>query len=608
MARPLGSVRAHRMPFGAEMEPDGRVRFRLWAPAASEMRLELSGIDEPLLMERQPLGWHELLTDRARHGTGYRYRLPNDLRVPDPASRYQPVDVHGPSAVVDAGLYRWRDADWRGRAWETAVLYELHIGTFTPAGTFTAAIEKLDHLVDLGVTALQIMPVAEFAGNRNWGYDGVLPYAPDHSYGSPNDFKDLVQAAHARGLMVMLDVVYNHLGPEGNYLHAYAPQFFTERHHTPWGAAINYDGKDARPVREFFIHNTLYWIQEFHLDGLRFDAVDQILDDSPKHFLDELAERVRTDFPGHLIHLVLENGRNESRRLVRDEQRRPRWYNAQWNDDVHHVLHVATTRESGGYYVDFAEDSRKLARAVAEGFAFQGEYATFFDGPRGEASAELPPTAFVSFIQNHDQIGNRAFGERLHHMAPEAAVRAAAAIYLLAPQIPMLFMGEEWAAAQPFQFFADFGGELADAVRNGRRNEFARFPEFADPNNRARIPDPLDIATFERSRPAWTDVGTAPHAAWLDWYRRVLHIRHESIIPLLSRIHRGGTFDHQSDGVFAVTWAVEGTGTLHLAANLSNTATAALPPVAGNVLWLEGSVAADGSFSAPAVRWSLAPP
>ena len=602
--RAMGSVRAHRMPFGAQMESDGRVRFRIWAPAVDQMRIEIAGVEDPLTMERQPLGWHELVTDRARHGTSYRYRLPNDLRVPDPASRHQPVDVHGPSAVIDAGAYRWRDADWRGRPWEEAVLYELHLGTFTPEGTFAGAARKLDHLVELGVTAVQIMPVAEFAGSRNWGYDGVLPFAPDHSYGTPTDFKDFVQAAHGHGLMVMLDVVYNHFGPEGNYLHAYAPQFFTESHHTPWGAAVNFDGKEARPVREYFIHNTLYWIEEFHLDGLRFDAVDHIVDDSPKHFLDELAERVRTEFPEHRVHLVLENGMNEAHRLARDEQKRPRWYNAQWNDDVHHVLHVATTGESGGYYVDFAGDSRKLARSVAEGFAFQGEHAEFWQRTRGEPSADLPPSAFVSFIQNHDQVGNRPFGERLHHIAPEAAVRAAAATYLLAPQIPMLFMGEEWAAAQPFQFFADFAGDLADAVRNGRRNEFARFPEFAKPENREKIPDPLDAATFARSCLGWRDISEPQHAAWLDWYKRILAVRRAVIVPLLPRIHRGGTFDHKDDGVFTVEWAVEGTGTLHFAANFANGTAAVLPPPAGNVLWQEG-VTADGSFTAPAVRWSL---
>lgn len=608
MARPLGSVRAHRMPFGAQVETDGRVRFRIWAPAIEEMRIEVQGVEEPLAMQRQPLGWHELITDRARPGSGYRYRLPNDLRVPDPASRYQPVDVHGPSAVIDAGRYAWRDANWRGRPWEEVVLYELHVGTFTPEGSFTAAARKLDHLVELGITAVQIMPLAEFAGSRNWGYDGVLPYAPDHSYGTPDDLKDFIQAAHARGLMVMLDVVYNHFGPEGNYLHTYAPQFFTQRHHTPWGAAINYDGTDGRPVREFFIHNSLYWLEEFHLDGLRFDAVDHILDDSPKHFLDELAERVRTEFPDHLVHLVLENGMNESRRLVRDEQRRPRWYNAQWNDDVHHVLHVAATQESGGYYADYFADRQKLARAVAEGFAFQGEYSSSFDRARGEPSAELPPSAFVSFIQNHDQVGNRAFGERLHHIASEAAVRAAAATYLLAPQVPMLFMGEEWGTKRPFQFFADFSGELADAVRQGRRNEFARFPEFSDPHKRDHIPDPIDAATFHRSRLDWRELAEPQHAAWLAWYRRMLALRREVIVPLLPRILRGGTFDHHGDGIFRVEWTVQGTGVLQLAANLSAVATSSLPPASGNVLWSEGALGEDGSFGPYAVRWSLGAP
>ena len=284
----------------------------------------------------------------------------------------------------------------------------------------------------------------------------------------------------------------------------------------------------------------------------------------------ELAERVRTEFPDTHVHLVLENGRNEARRLVRDEQRRPRWYNAQWNDDVHHVLHVATTRESSGYCADFAHGSQMLARAVAEGFAFQGEYASFFDRERGKPSVELPPSAFVSFIQNHDQVGNRAFGERLHHIAPEAAVRAAAATYLWAPQIPMLFMGEEWGTTRPFQFFADFDGELADAVRKGRRNEFARFPEFSDPHKRERIPDPIDVATFHRSRLEWRELAEPQHAARLDWYRRMLTLRREVIAPLLPRIQRGGSFDHKGEAVFSVEWTVQGTGRLHLAANFSS--------------------------------------
>src|SRR5215469_12396242 len=289
------TTRKHRMPFGAEIQADGGLRFRLWAPSHRKVRIELDGATA--IMTALGGGWHELVTDRAGAGTQYRFVLPDGLRVPDPASRYQPEDVHGPSEVIDPATYFWRDADWAGRPWQEAVVYELHVGTFTPEGTFRAAIGKLGHLAALGITAIEIMPIGDFPGKRNWGYDGVLPYAPDSSYGRPEDFRAFVEAAHARQIMVILDVVYNHFGPEGNYLHLYAPGFFTKRHKTPWGAAINFDGPESRPVREFFIHNALYWLHDFHVDGLRLDAVHAIRDDSPKHILDELAARVHACFP-----------------------------------------------------------------------------------------------------------------------------------------------------------------------------------------------------------------------------------------------------------------------------------------------------------------------
>jgi maltooligosyltrehalose trehalohydrolase len=349
------------------------------------------------------------------------------------------------------------------------VIYELHVGTFTPEGNFQAIIGKLDYLVDLGVTAIEMMPIADFPGRRNWGYDGVLPFAPDSIYGRPDDLKALVDAAHACGIMVFLDVVYNHFGPDGNYLAAYAPQFFNNNRTTPWGAAINYDGPHSRPVRDFAIHNALYWIKEFHLDGLRLDAVHAITDLGPRHLLDELAERVRAAAGARHVHLILENEENAATTLLRNARGQPLHYTAQWNDDLHHVLHVAATGEAAGYYREYKGDTDKLGRALAEGFAFQGEMMAYRGKPRGESSAHLPPGAFVAFIQNHDQIGNRAFGDRLGRIAPPEAVRAVAAMYLLAPQTPMLFMGEEWGASHPFPFFCDFGGELSGAVRNGRR-------------------------------------------------------------------------------------------------------------------------------------------
>jgi malto-oligosyltrehalose trehalohydrolase len=585
------------MPFGAEVH-DGSVRFRLWAPSHAGIGLELDGA-APVPMTRIEDGWHELVTDRASAGTRYRFVLPDGLRVPDPASRHQPDDVHGPSEVVNPAAYRWTKP-WAGLLWERAVVYELHIGTFTAEGTFRAAIERLDHLAELGVTAIEVMPIAEFPGRRNWGYDGVLSYAPDASYGRPEDFKALVDAAQSRGIAVLLDVVYNHFGPEGNYLYAIARDaFFTDRHKTPWGDGLNFDGPGSATVRDYFIHNALYWIEEYRLDGLRLDAVHAILDDSGRHVLDELAERVRAAVPDRPVHLILENEENSATRLARAEGR-PHHYTAQWNDDVHHVLHVAASGESSGYYAEYLGDTRKLGRALAEGFAFQGEHMPYRGHHRGEPSGHLPPMAFVAFIQNHDQIGNRAFGDRLNAFAPAEAVRAVAAAYLLLPQVPMLFMGEEWAAAQPFPFFCDFGPELADAVRKGRREEFARFPEFRDPEKRERIPDPLADATFASAKLRWDDTARAPHAEWLRWYRRILSVRHAEIIPRLTSIAEGGAYDIAGDGAVTVRWRFAG-GTLHLAANLS--ATARDLPRPGRTIWQEGE--AGGPWS---VTWSIEEP
>ena len=608
------------MPFGADVRKDGTVRFRLWAPSHDEIRLELDDMPELQPMPSVGEGWFELVTDRAHPGTRYRFVLPDGLHVPDPASRHQPRDVHGPSEVVDPSTYEWEDGDWQGRPWEEAVIYELHVGAFTPEGTFQAAIGKLEHLIALGVTAIQIMPVADFPGARNWGYDGVLPYAPDASYGRPEDLKALVNAAHARRLMVFLDVVYNHLGPEGAYLHAIAPATFTDRHKTPWGMAINMDGPSCGVVREYFIHNALYWTGEFHFDGLRLDAVHAIIDQGPTHFLEELAERVRAAAPGRHIHLLLENEENAVNRLERDSAGRdgvgmgrsqgsqtPRWYTAQWNDDLHHVLHVAASGDSHGYYADYLGDTPKLGRALAEGFAFQGEIMPYRGRERGEPSSTLPPTAFVAFIQNHDQVGNRPFGDRLTAIATPEAVRAVAAVYLLLPQVPMLFMGEEWGAIQPFPFFCDFGPDLADSVRHGRREEFRRFPGFHDPATRDRIPDPTAEETFAAAKIAWDDVLRMPHVAWLDWYCRVLATRHARIVPCLADIREGGCYDVIGAGAVVVRWSVgRPDRQLSLAANLSAVPVMGFPRASGSVLWREGEQDdANGRFGPWSVRWSV---
>jgi malto-oligosyltrehalose trehalohydrolase len=590
-------------PFGAELEDDGRVRFRLWAPGHERIELELQitgaqGARLLLPMQREPDGWHGLISSAARAGSLYKFRLPDGTVVPDPASRYQPSDVHGASQVIDPNAYRWVDGDWRGRPWHEAVVYELHLGCFTSAGTYLAACERLDHLASLGVTAVEVMPVADFPGRRNWGYDGVLPYAPDASYGRPEHFKAFIDTAHQKGLMVILDVVYNHFGPEGNYLSLYCPQFFNERHQTPWGAAIDFDGHDSRIVREFIIQNALYWLEEFHLDGLRLDAVHAIRDDSPTHLLTELAQRVRAAELPRAVHLILENEHNEAIRLSAS------LYDAQWNDDVHHALHVAASGEREGYYADYVGDTEKLGRALAQGFAYQGEIMPYRGSARGEPSAKLPPRRFVAFIQNHDQVGNRALGERLHQIAPSAAVGAVTAVYLLLPQIPMLFMGEEWHAGQPFQFFCDFGAELAQAVRDGRRQEFSRFAAFQSEQARDRIPDPQSEQTFLDSKLDWTALEQPSHASALRWYQELLAARRRHVVPLISAIGHGGRYTVIDHGAVMVQWQSP-VAELTLLANLSARRVTGFPEVPGHLLWEQGQIEASGTYPPWCVRWML---
>jgi malto-oligosyltrehalose trehalohydrolase len=595
------------MPFGAELQPGAGVRFSLWAPNCQRIGIELidSEAAATMPMQREADGWHRLTTDRAAPGSRYRFILPDGFAVPDPASRYQPADVHGPSEVVDPQLYAWADHDWHGRPWNASVIYELHIGSFTQAGTFLGAIERLDHLVALGVTVLELMPVADFPGRRNWGYDGVLPFAPDSSYGRPEHFKALVDAAHARGLMVILDVVYNHLGPEGNYLSLYAPQFFNPGHQTPWGAAVNFDAEGSHAVREFFIHNALYWLEEFHLDGLRLDAVHAMVDDSPVHILEELAQRVRTAALPRSAHLILENEHNQARWLNRDGRGNALLYDAQWNDDVHHSLHVAASGEAQGYYADYLGQTERLGRSLAQGFAFQGELMPYRGAERGEASAHLPPSAFVAFLQNHDQVGNRALGERLSAFADPAALRAVTALYLLLPQIPLLFMGEEWHSRQPFQFFCDFGGELGDAVRSGRRLEFARFEAFRDAGERDSIPDPQAGQTFDDSKLDWERLADPAHAATLRWYRDLLAVRRRHIAPLLPALAQAAEFCIIDDGALVVRWRAQTGAELMLMANLSARATPGFPAERGSLLWQEGHADATGTLSAWSLRWTL---
>jgi len=431
--------------------------------------------------------------------------------------------------VVDPQAYKWNDHAWTGRPWNEAVIYEVHVGTFTPEGTYPGAAKKLKALVDLGVTAIELMPLSDFAGKRNWGYDGVLPYAPDSAYGKPEELKALIDAAHGLGLMVLLDVVYNHFGPKGNYLPRYAPQFFTEKHKTPWGAAIDF----SQPtVRQYFVHNVLYWLEEYRFDGLRFDAVHAIIDESPKHILNEICASVPVG-----KHLVLENDANQARFIG------PGRYTAQWNDDSHHGYHVLATGEEDGYYIAYADaPARHLARCLAEGFAYQGEQSPFSKEPRGEPSAHLPASCFVDFIQNHDQVGNRAFGERIAQLSDERRLKALSAIHLLAPSPPLLFMGEEWGCQQPFLFFCDFEGELGEAVRKGRREEFSRFASFKD-----SIPDPLAESTFKQSVLDWSK----RDAGWLAHYKKLLQLRARAIAP---RKFGPGKYRMLGERAFEVKW------------------------------------------------------
>ena len=594
-------IRRHEMPFGAQVVSQG-VRFRLWAPSCPKVRvcLETKGKESELPMNDMGGGWFELTTSCARAGSHYRFKVNDDQMVPDPASRCNPEDVHGVSEVIDPG-FPWQDGEWQGRPWEEAVVYELHVGTFSPEGTFDGVRRRLDYLVELGVTAIELMPVADFPGARNWGYDGVLLFAPDSRYGRPEDLKALVQAAHARGLMVLLDVVYNHFGPEGNYLSAYAKPFFNEARNTPWGAAIHFDGPESGPVRDFFVHNALYWLEEFHFDGLRLDAVHAIQDSSSRHILTELAERVQESCPGRHVHLVLENEANGVGQLESGH------FEAQWNDDLHHALHVLCTLEADGYYADYAlEPIRHLGRCLAEGFAYQGQASPYRGHvARGERSVQLAPKAFVAFLQCHDQVGNRAFGERITELASAQAVRAAAAVYLLAPSIPMLFMGEEFAAASPFLFFCDFGEGLREAVTQGRRREFGSFGRFSDPATLASIPDPNLEKTFQRSRLDWSNLEAPAHAGWLAYYRSLLKVRRERLMPLLPGMagYRGA-FDLLAHSALRVTWRLGDGSILTLLANFSSDAVTVPDPI-GEPLF-STSPQVEGVLGPWAVTWTLA--
>ena len=512
----------------------GGTEFRVWAPASRAVDVIVYGPDAEAVhpLQAEADGWFRGVVQGIGAGARYRYRLDGGAAFPDPASRSQPDGVHEPSEVVDPSAFRWTDGGWRGVPLEELSIYEVHVGTATETGDFDGLIARLDGIAALGVTAVEPLPVAEFPGARNWGYDGVYLYAPDSAYGGPEAFRRFVDAAHARGLAVILDVVYNHLGPEGNYLHAVTGgKYFTDRHCTPWGDAIDY----ANPaVREFAIQNAVHWAREYHVDGLRLDATHAILDDSPRHVLTEMQERVRAALPAdrHFV-LIAEDERNDERVVLSEGH----GLDGVWADDLHHQLrrHLAGDREA--YFADYTGSIEDIVRTLRQGWFYEGQVSQNHGTPRGTPAEGLPPAAFVHCIQNHDQVGNRAMGDRLTEAVPLPAYRAASALLLLSPYTPLLWMGQEWAATTPFQYFTDHPEELGRLVTEGRRREFGKFSAFADPAVRERIPDPQAPETFTRSRLRWEEAERMPHAGVLALYRELLRLRHTH--PALRRRDRG---------------------------------------------------------------------
>ena len=570
-------------------------RFRLYAPAVERADVTVDGRITP--MERR--GDWFVADDPQAHATSrYAFIVDSDRRIPDPGSRFQPDGVHEPSAIV-VSAFEWPDDGWRGRPMHEYIIYELHVGTFTFEGTYASASAKLPELVALGITAIELMPLSAFPGARNWGYDGVLPFAPFAGYGTPDDLKRFVAAAHKHKLAVVLDVVYNHFGPEGNYLHGIAPTFFNPETHTPWGAGIDVTVPD---VAAYFAENAAYWLAEYRFDGLRLDATHAVIDPAPPNFFHAVRmTAIDAVSPDRIVTLVVENDDNDT--LLLDDG-----YDGQWNDDVHHALHVIATGETNGYYRDYASDPIQwLGRALTSGYAYQGEASDHRGGKlRGSPSARFTFSHFVDFLQNHDQIGNRALGERIAQLASPAAMRAISTLLYLAPAPPLLFMGEEWAASTPFLFFCDFEPALATAVTDGRRREFESFPQFSDPHVRALIPDPNAPGTFEASRLRWEERGDPPHAAVLAHTTALLHARLRHIIPAIEHV-RGtdATMERIGATGLLLRWTLPD-GTLHADANLDDSALAGFPErsTGDTIFTTHGDVYAGGVAPAWAVRWS----
>jgi maltooligosyltrehalose trehalohydrolase len=504
---------------GAVLSKDGRCRFRVWAPLCKELELHIVGPEDFVVqMEPKQLGYYTAVLEGLKPGTRYKYRLENGKEFPDPVSRFQPEGVHGPSEVIDPD-FPWKDDRWFGLPIENYIIYELHVGTFTREGTFEAVIPHLDELKDTGITGIEIMPVAQFPGNRNWGYDGVYPFAVQNSYGGPTGLKKLIDACHARSLAVILDVVYNHIGPEGNYLSQYG-RYFTDRYKTPWGDALNFDDAHSDEVRHFFITNAIEWITDYHIDALRLDAVHAILDHSALNFLEELGEAVHSQSTrlNRRVYVIAESALNDTR-VIRPQELGGYGLDAQWNDDFHHSLHTLVTSEREGYYVDFG-DFQHMAQAFAEGFVYSGRYSVTRGRRHGNSSRGIPPVKFVVFAQNHDQIGNRMMGERLGQLVSFEAVKLASAVVLLSPFVPLLFMGDEYGEKAPFQYFVSHSDPgLIEAVRKGRRDEFSAFKWKGEP------PDPQDECTFQNSKLDHSLKDRPLHRTLLQFHKELMALR-----------------------------------------------------------------------------------
>lgn len=516
MAPDVSSKLANRgLPIGAEVQPDGTTHFRVWAPRRNRAELVIWAVEgapqKRVELSRDENGYFAGFAE-AVAGAHYAFRLDDDITLyPDPASRSQPEGPHGPSEVVDPRSYHWQDQDWRGVSIDGQVLYEMHVGTFTKAGTWNAATKQLEHLADLGVTVIEMMPVAEFAGNFGWGYDGVNLFAPTRLYGSPDDLRRFVDQAHRLGLGVILDVVYNHFGPSGNYIGKFSPDFVSRRHHTDWGEAINFDGENSAPVREFFLANAGYWIGEFHFDGLRLDAVHAILDDSPDHILAAIVRQVRAT-AGHRQTIVMAENEQQDARLLRTAANHGYGLDAAFNDDFHHAARVAMTGRSEGYYGDYHGTPQELISALKWGHLYQGQWNTRQSRQRGTPGLELAAAQFVVFLQNHDQVGNSPGGRRAHQLTSPGRHRAFTALMLLAPGTPLLFQGQEFSATTPFLYFADHEAELGKLVREGRHKELRQFRSLTGDDAADHQVDPCDRQTFERSKLDHTERDRNPEA------------------------------------------------------------------------------------------------